>query len=114
MEGGDTLCRRVAVMRIRSKGAGRLRVLIWGILFLAVVASPILGQSASSGSESASKATAEELKKKGEIYFSYAPIDFRLDSSETPERHAPETMAGGVAVFDYNNDGALDVFFTNG
>ena len=23
-------------------------------------------------------------------------------------------MAGGVAIFDYNNDGALDIFFTNG
>ena len=48
------------------------------------------------------------------IHFIYKPIDFRLESSETPERHAPETMAGGVAVFDYNNDGHLDLFFTNG
>jgi len=48
------------------------------------------------------------------IHFTYRPIDFRLDSSETPQRHAPETMAGGVAVFDYNNDGNLDIFFTNG
>jgi hypothetical protein len=48
------------------------------------------------------------------IHFAYRPIDFRLDSCETPRRHAPETMAGGVAVFDYNNDGHLDVFFTNG
>ena len=48
------------------------------------------------------------------IRFTYQAIDFMLDSSETPERHAPETMAGGVAVFDANNDGYPDIFFTNG
>ena len=48
------------------------------------------------------------------IHFRFEPIGFTLDSGETAERHAPETMAGGVAVFDYNSDGALDIFFTNG
>jgi enediyne biosynthesis protein E4 len=53
-------------------------------------------------------------KNAAPIHFIYQPIDFRLNGSETPERHAPETMPGGVAVFDYNNDGNLDIFFTNG
>ncbi len=48
------------------------------------------------------------------IHFSSHAISFSLDSSETPQRHAPETMAGGVAVFDYDRDGKPDIFFTNG
>ena len=48
------------------------------------------------------------------VQFVYQAIDFKLDSDETPEHHAPETMAGGVAIFDYNKDGKLDIFFTNG
>jgi len=48
------------------------------------------------------------------IHFAYRSIDFQLDSCETAQRHAPETMAGGVAIFDFNNDGYLDLFFVNG
>jgi len=48
------------------------------------------------------------------IRFDYQPIPFQLESNETPARNAPETMAGGVAVFDYNRDGRPDIFFTNG
>jgi len=40
------------------------------------------------------------------IQFSAQTLPFRLDSDETPKfPHAPATMAGGCAVFDYNKDG---------
>jgi hypothetical protein len=41
-------------------------------------------------------------------------INFTLKSSISPHRYSIETMAGGVAVFDYDNDGLQDIFFTNG
>jgi hypothetical protein len=48
------------------------------------------------------------------IRFELKKIPFRLENSETPARNAPETMPGGVAIFDYNGDGRPDIFFTNG
>jgi enediyne biosynthesis protein E4 len=41
-------------------------------------------------------------------------IDFTLQNSPTPQKYLIETMPGGVALLDYNNDGLLDIFFVNG
>ena len=41
-------------------------------------------------------------------------IAFTLQNVPTAEKRMIETMAGGLAVFDYNGDGRLDIFFTNG
>ncbi len=41
-------------------------------------------------------------------------ITFVLRNSPSAEKHQIETMAGGVAVFDYDNDGYPDIYFTNG
>ena len=41
-------------------------------------------------------------------------VKFELRNSVSPQRYTFETMVGGVALFDYNDDGLLDIFFTNG
>jgi enediyne biosynthesis protein E4 len=41
-------------------------------------------------------------------------IDFILQNSPTSQKYLIETMPGGVALFDYNNDGLLDIFLVNG
>jgi enediyne biosynthesis protein E4 len=41
-------------------------------------------------------------------------IFFQGVASHTPEKYLIETMGSGVATFDYDNDGLLDIFFVNG
>ena len=57
---------------------------------------------------------ARKLVTPSPIRFEPQRLPFRLENCETAAKNAPETMAGGVAVFDYNGDGRPDIFFTNG
>jgi hypothetical protein len=41
-------------------------------------------------------------------------IHFQDHNSATPEKYLIETMTGGVAIFDYDNDGWADIFIVNG
>ncbi len=44
-----------------------------------------------------------------------ASIDFHLTCGSSPEkRYILETMCGGVAIFDFDNDGWMDIYFVNG
>jgi hypothetical protein len=43
-----------------------------------------------------------------------AGVGFRHAASRTSQKYLPESMGGGVAMLDYNNDGWLDLFFVNG
>jgi len=41
-------------------------------------------------------------------------VAFTHENSATASKYLIETMGGGVALVDYDNDGRLDIFFTNG
>ena len=41
-------------------------------------------------------------------------IRFQHQASRTSRKYLPESMGAGVAIFDYDNDGWLDLFFVNG
>ncbi len=41
-------------------------------------------------------------------------LNFTLENCPTETKHLIETMAGGLAVFDFDGDGRPDIFFTNG
>ncbi len=41
-------------------------------------------------------------------------LRFQYVSSHTAKHYLPETMGAGVALFDYDNDGRLDIFLVNG
>lgn len=95
------------------KIGGLFNALVTGLLFVASACVSVRSQSREQGSTQ-HRAEPPTTSASSPIRFAYQAINFKLDSCETPERHAPETMAGGVAIFDYNNDGKLDIFFTNG
>jgi enediyne biosynthesis protein E4 len=41
-------------------------------------------------------------------------VKFQYKASHTSRKYLPETMGSGVALFDYDNDGRLDIFLVNG
>jgi hypothetical protein len=43
-----------------------------------------------------------------------AGVRFTVRNSPTAEKHQPETMVGGVAIFDSDGDGFADIYFVNG
>jgi hypothetical protein len=43
-----------------------------------------------------------------------AGLNFVTRNCPTPNKNQPETMVAGVALFDYDNDGFLDIYCLNG
>ena len=59
-------------------------------------------------------AAAAEAQIRFEDIAAKAGVKFELHNGAKGEFHQPELMLGGVAAIDYNNDGCMDIFFTNG
>lgn len=67
-------------------------------------------QAGKSGSESASAVPSPNFVD----VTSALGVDFRHAASHTSRKYLIETMGSGVALFDYDNDGRLDIFAVNG
>lgn len=88
------------------------RLRSYALVFLGwLAASSVSAQSAAGRQPTA---VGSQTTSPSPIRFEWKTLPFRLESDESPSRNAPETMAGGIAVFDYNGDGLPDIFFANG
>lgn len=88
-------------------------VFAWSCISAAAQSSPPSRHTAPTSHKPATSSASAEGIRFQDIYKS-SHIKFTLRNSVSPQRYTFETMTGGVALFDYNNDGRLDIFFTNG
>jgi len=76
------------------------------LMFLFLMPSNVYAQQATTGSSPLPGTFVDVTAKKG--------IAFVGVASHTSHKYLLETMGSGVAMFDYDNDGLLDLFFVNG
>jgi enediyne biosynthesis protein E4 len=88
---------------------------VGAVLFAAVVATAaVCAQGSARPSSPSGEMTPQPATIRFEDLAVKAGIKFTLNNAVSAHRYSMETMAGGVAMFDYDNDGLLDLFFTNG
>jgi enediyne biosynthesis protein E4 len=87
----------------------RRRFLEVGIKALTAIGSATLcAQKVSQGSSYSARGIRFEDRQET------SRVNFVLDNSTTPDKPLIDSTLGGVALLDFDNDGFLDIFFTNG
>jgi enediyne biosynthesis protein E4 len=87
------------------------------LVFVVLCASVFLASGSSIGSpEQSQTASATDSATPGRFVdvTQRLGIHFQHQASHTSRKYLPETMGSGVALFDYDNDGRLDIFLVNG
>ena len=94
-------------MSARSGASGLSRFLTLGLAAMLFSAWTMTAQS---GSPSA------PIQKPGRFVdvTTVSGVHFEGQAYHTAKKYLMETMGSGVALFDYDNDGRLDIFFANG
>jgi hypothetical protein len=92
---------------------------IAGALFLVAAFSQLsFSQQAASGSKPPGKSKLGVSPSAPQVSFvdvtRSAGIDFHLTCGSREKRYIMDSMCGGIAVFDYDNDGWMDIFLVNG
>src|SRR5687767_5621605 len=47
------------------------------------------------------------------VFETWTTLPWRHDNARSLRRYQPESIGPGVAIFDYNRDGRMDIFFPN-
>jgi hypothetical protein len=81
-------------------------------LLLVTLVTPILWQTNTIAQKP--PPTATQLRPAFRDVTAATGIKFKDETSPTSQKYFIETMQGGVAVFDYDGDSYLDIFFVNG
>ena len=87
------------------------------LVTVAVAQQPqVVGKSYSSGDIERPATTAPQFVSPVTFadFSARSGINFKHEASPTSIKYLPETMGAGVGLIDFDNDGRLDVFFTNG
>jgi hypothetical protein len=124
---GDGAAANVLRKRTKAEGAGgmvitsciqlRSRQIVSVVLFAVVATSAIaqtVPKSVKAGATPAQSAKPSPDLAKYTDVTSALNINFEYVASHTSRKYLIETMGSGVALFDYDNDGRLDIFVVNG